>query len=47
MRGDELADELGIALGPEVGRLLEQLREAQFAGEVATRADALDLARRL
>lgn len=47
VRGDDLARELGIDPGPEVGRLLEQLREAQFVGEVATREDALDLARRL
>jgi hypothetical protein len=30
-----------------VGRLLEALRAAQFAGEVASREDALALARRL
>jgi poly(A) polymerase len=47
VRGDELARELGIEPGPELGRLLEQLREAQFAGEVVTREDALALARRL
>lgn len=47
VRGDELASELGIQPGPELGRLLEQLREAQFAGEVVTREDALALARRL
>ena len=47
LRGDELARELGIDPGPEVGRLLEALREAQFAGEVATREDALALVREL
>lgn len=47
VRGDELARELGIDPGPELGRLLEALREAQFAGEVTTREDALALARRL
>ena len=47
LRGDEVAAELGIAPGPEVGRVLEELRAAQFAGEVATREDALELARRL
>jgi tRNA nucleotidyltransferase/poly(A) polymerase len=47
VRGDELADELGIAPGPEVGRVLEELRAAQFAGEVTTREDALALAKRL
>ena len=47
VRGDELARALGLDPGPELGRLLEGLREAQFAGEVATREDALALARRL
>lgn len=47
LRGDELATELGIEPGPEVGRLLEALREAQFTGEVANREDALALVRRL
>jgi putative nucleotidyltransferase with HDIG domain len=47
VRGDELARELGLDPGPEVGRLLAELRAAQFAGEVATRDDALALARRL
>jgi tRNA nucleotidyltransferase/poly(A) polymerase len=47
VRGDELAAELGIDPGPELGRLLERLRAAQFAGEVSTREDALALARRL
>ena len=47
VRGDELARELGIDPGPEVGRLLEALREAQYAGEVGSREDALALARRL
>ncbi|MEO6496790.1 MAG: polynucleotide adenylyltransferase, partial [Solirubrobacteraceae bacterium] len=47
VRGDELARELGIEPGPGLGRLLEQLREAQFAGEVTTRDAALALARRL
>jgi poly(A) polymerase len=47
LRGDELARELGIEPGPELGRLLAGLREAQYAGEVATREDALELARHL
>ena len=47
VRGDELARELGIAPGPELGALLARLEEAAFAGEAATRDDALALARRL
>jgi putative nucleotidyltransferase with HDIG domain len=45
VRGDELAAELGIATGPRVGELLEQLAEAQYAGEVLTREQALTYAR--
>jgi putative nucleotidyltransferase with HDIG domain len=47
IRGDELAGELGIPAGPEVGRLLAELEAAQFAGEVATREDAIRRARGL
>jgi poly(A) polymerase len=45
-RGDELADALGIAPGPRLGELLEELAAARYAGEIATRAQALDHARR-
>jgi poly(A) polymerase len=41
LRGDELADELGIPLGPRVGELLERLTRAQYTGEVGTREQAL------
>ena len=44
VRGDELASSLGITPGPEVGRLLRELREASFAGDVQTREEALELA---
>jgi putative nucleotidyltransferase with HDIG domain len=47
LRGDELAQALGIATGPRVGELLEQLAEAQYAGEVDSRDQALDYARAL
>ena len=47
VRGDELAAELGIAPGPELGRLLGALAEARFAGDADDRSRALDLARRL
>ena len=46
LRGDRLAAELGIEPGPEVGRLLEELTEAAFAGEVRSEAEALAWARR-
>lgn len=47
LRGDELAAELGIGAGPELGDLLAELEAAQYAGEVSTREQALDHARRL
>jgi poly(A) polymerase len=47
LRGDELAAELGIHTGPRVGELLELLAEAQYAGELRTREDALAHARKL
>jgi poly(A) polymerase len=43
--GDELIAELGLERGPAVGRMLESLREAVFAGEVGSREDALAAAR--
>jgi tRNA nucleotidyltransferase/poly(A) polymerase len=47
LRGDELARELGIAPGPELGRLLAALSEAQFAGEVSGPQEAVAAARAL
>jgi poly(A) polymerase len=47
LRGDELARELGIEPGPELGRLLAELEEAAYAGEVTDRDKAVELARRL
>jgi poly(A) polymerase len=43
LRGDEIAAELGIGEGPEIGRLLRELEAAQYAGEVADRSAALAL----
>ena len=45
--GDELADELGLSPGPEMGRLLEELRAEAFTGEITSRAQALERARQL
>jgi poly(A) polymerase len=47
LRGDELSSELNIATGPRVGELLERLAEAQYAGELSTRVQALAYARAL
>jgi poly(A) polymerase len=47
LTGDELAAELGISPGPELGRLLEELRAAAYAGEIGDREQALERAREL
>jgi poly(A) polymerase len=47
VRGGDLARELGLTPGPELGRLLAELAEAQYAREIASRDDAVTLARRL
>ncbi len=44
-RGDELANALGIPTGPRLGEILHELAAAQYAGEIATREDALTHAR--
>jgi hypothetical protein len=43
--GDELMAELNLSPGSLIGRLLETLREAQAAGEISNREEALALAR--
>ena len=45
--GDVLARELGLRGGPELGALVERLREAAFTGEATTPEEAVALARRL
>jgi len=47
LTGDELARELGLEPGPELGRLLEELRAETFTGEVVNRDEALERARQL
>lgn len=47
IRGDALAAELALADRRELGRLLAEIDEARFAGEIATRDEALALASRL
>jgi putative nucleotidyltransferase with HDIG domain len=47
LRGNELAAELGMEPGPELGELLARLEEAVFTGEATTRQQAVELARRL
>jgi poly(A) polymerase len=47
LRGDELAAELGMDEGPELGELLAELEAAQYAGEISTRGEAVGRARAL
>ena len=44
--GHDLMSELGLPPGKRIGELLEAIREAQSAGEVLTRQEALALARK-
>jgi hypothetical protein len=43
--GNDLQHELGLQPGPQIGELLEAVREAQVSGEVGTREEALVLTR--
>lgn len=45
VRGDELAAALGLQPGPALGEILAELEEAAFAGEIASREDAVEFAR--
>ena len=45
LRGDELATEMRIAPGPDLGHHLAELQAAQYAGEVRTRDEARAWAR--
>jgi hypothetical protein len=45
IRGDELAEALGIEEGPKLGELLAAIDEAAYAGEISGRDDAIELAR--
>jgi poly(A) polymerase len=47
VRGDELAEALGIEPGPELGELLRELEQAAYSGEATTPEQAIALARRL
>ena len=43
--GDELAEELGIEPGPDLGRVIDALAEARYAGEVGSASEAVEFAR--
>jgi len=44
--GHELQKQLQLRPGPKIGHLLEQIRDAQLAGEISSKQDAIDLAAR-
>lgn len=46
LSGNDIIAEFGLSPGPELGRLLELVREAQASGDVNTREQALDFVRR-
>jgi tRNA nucleotidyltransferase/poly(A) polymerase len=46
LNGRDLMQALNLPPGPRLSKLLEAIREAQAVGEVTTREEALDLARR-
>jgi poly(A) polymerase/tRNA nucleotidyltransferase (CCA-adding enzyme) len=45
LRGADVVRELGVAPGPQVGRLLALAADAETRGEVSTREEALELLR--
>jgi poly(A) polymerase len=47
LRGDEVARAVGLRPGRELGRILEELEEASFAGEITSREQAIERAREL
>jgi len=47
VRGDELAQAVGLRPGRELGRILAELEEASFAGEITSREQAIAFARKL
>lgn len=47
VNGNDLMSEFNLPSGKQIGELLGTIREAQAAGEVNTREDALDMARKL
>jgi putative nucleotidyltransferase with HDIG domain len=47
LRGDEITRALGVRPGVELGRVLAELEELSFAGELASNEDAIERAREL
>lgn len=47
VNGHDLLEAFALAPGPQIGRLLEAVREAQAVGEISTRAEAMELVQSL
>lgn len=47
INGHDLIDELALEPGPEIGQILEAVREAQAANQISSREEALAMAREL
>ena len=47
LNGNELMAAFNLPSGPQIGRLLEAIKEAQVSGEVTERQQAIELAKRL
>jgi putative nucleotidyltransferase with HDIG domain len=47
VNGDEIAAEIGLRPGPEMGEILERLRRASYTREISGRDEAIALAREL
>jgi putative nucleotidyltransferase with HDIG domain len=47
VRGDDLARAVGLEPGPQIGRVLAELEEASFAGEIGSADEAIEWAREL
>ncbi|MGB9672957.1 MAG: HD domain-containing protein [Anaerolineales bacterium] len=47
LNGNDLMEMLGLPPGPQIGKLLEAIQEAQVSGEIADQSQALELARHL
>ncbi|PPD58000.1 CCA tRNA nucleotidyltransferase [Dehalogenimonas etheniformans] len=45
--GNELQSRFGLKPGPELGKILDEIVEAQATGEISTREEGLELAKRL
>jgi hypothetical protein len=45
--GHDIINLFKLSAGPQVGRLLETVREARATGEISTRQEAIDLVKKM